>query len=373
MTYSQITGHRSMVLDEQRNAHYSNAIKKLINGQSIVLDLGAGLGIHGLIAARAGAKKVYLVEPKVELSVIVKIAQQNHLTGNIQCIKGSIEEVDLPASVDVIISVFTGNFLLEEDLLPSLFYARDRYLASDGILIPDRAKMELVPVCAPDYFDSRVSCWSNHSQTIEFGLVREYAANTIFYDDHRAMAEGFLAEPAEIFDLDFMTAAKAECRNRINISITRDGSCHGLLGWFQTRLGDTWLSTSPLEPETHWRQAFLPLDPPIAVKSGEVISVQIQRPEFGEWTWTVETGKSRQRHSTFLSEPVSRSRLQKNSDDYKAILDDKGRAAKAILEMLNGEMSTDEISGTICKSYPHLFPGNQHAKRFVLKLIECYT
>jgi SAM-dependent methyltransferase len=373
MSYSNIIGHRPMVFDEHRNSLYANAINKCVNSNSVVLDLGAGLGIHGLMAARAGAKKVYLVEPVAELDVAAKIARQNDLSEKIQYIQGTIEESHIPESVDVIISVFTGNFLLEEDLLPSLFYARDKYLKPGGILVPDRAKMEVVPVSAPDYFNKYISGWSQPAQGIDFRLVREYAANNIYYDDHRELADGLLAEPAEIMEIDFMVAKKAECRCSIEVKITKEGNCHGLLGWFQTRLGDTWLSTSPLQPKTHWSQAFLPIDPPMPVAAGDVMSFRLQRPEFGEWTWTVKTGNTSQKHSTFLSQPVLSSVVQKKTDDYKAALNTKGQAAMYVLKKLDGNASTTDIATELVQAWPQIFPDLGHARRFVINLIERFA
>ena len=153
MTYADIIGHRSMVFDDYRNSLYADAINKLVSPESVVLDLGAGLGIHGLIAARAGAKKVYLAEPDAVLDITARIANLDKSPARIQCIQGTIEESGIPEPVDIIVSVFAGNFLLQEDLLPSLFFARDKYLKKGGALIPDRAKMEVVPVSAPDFFD----------------------------------------------------------------------------------------------------------------------------------------------------------------------------------------------------------------------------
>ena len=91
------------------------------------MDAGCGLGIHGLMAAKAGARKVYLVDPSPVVHLAKQVATDNQLD-NVVCIQSSIEELELDEPVDLIVSVFTGNFLLTEDLLPSLFLARDKWL-----------------------------------------------------------------------------------------------------------------------------------------------------------------------------------------------------------------------------------------------------
>jgi predicted RNA methylase len=115
----------------------------------VVLDLGAGLGVHGLLAAAAGAKRVYLVEPEPVVQLAKEIARANGLADRIVILEGRIEEVELPEQVDLIISVFTGNLLYSEDLLPSLFHARDRYLKPGGHLVPDFAELLLAPCRRP--------------------------------------------------------------------------------------------------------------------------------------------------------------------------------------------------------------------------------
>ncbi len=57
------------------NEAYAAALKAVITPESVVLDLGAGLGIHGLLAAQLGAKRVYLVEPEDIIAVTQEIAQ----------------------------------------------------------------------------------------------------------------------------------------------------------------------------------------------------------------------------------------------------------------------------------------------------------
>ncbi len=101
--YSSIHNHRSMFFDDIRNQYYFNAIKNVVNKDSVVLDLGAGLGLFGYMALMAGAKKVYLVEPAEIINTTRMIIKENNLSDKIECIEGKIEEIELPEKVDLII------------------------------------------------------------------------------------------------------------------------------------------------------------------------------------------------------------------------------------------------------------------------------
>lgn len=358
-----------MVFDDLRNSYYAQAIKETINEDSVVLDLGAGLGVHGFMAAAAGARKVYLVEPAPVLEIARQLVSANNLSSQIEAISGRIEEIELSEKVDVIISVFTGNFLLTEDLLPSLLFARDKFLAPGGRLIPDRATMDVAPVSAAEYYAKHIDCWNSDSQGVSFDLVRKYAVNTLFYEGPEERKAGLLSEPAELLEMDFMTATEASCRNRVEVEVTRDGLCHGWLGWFRTRLGEKWLSTSPLEKQTHWSQVFLPLARPISVKKGENLAFELVRPEFGEWSWIVEHGAEKQRQSTFLSEPISPAILQKKSDSHKPRISEKGVVALEVLTRFTGDKSTAEIVKFVMAEYTVLFPTRKLADQFVKDLV----
>ncbi len=126
MSYLSVSSHRSMAFDAVRNEAYREALQQAIGPQTVVLDLGAGTGIHGLMAARLGAKRVYLVEPEDILEVAAEIAGMNGLSDTVRCLHARIEDSELPEPVDVIVSALTGNLLLSEDLLPSLFHATSR-------------------------------------------------------------------------------------------------------------------------------------------------------------------------------------------------------------------------------------------------------
>jgi type I protein arginine methyltransferase len=69
------------------------------------LDVGCGTGILSMFSSQAGAKHVYAVD----CSSIIEQAQQiidiNGFSDKITCIRGKIEEIEIPVDkVDIIVS-----------------------------------------------------------------------------------------------------------------------------------------------------------------------------------------------------------------------------------------------------------------------------
>ena len=379
-TYSGVESHRSMNFDGIRNPAYKRAIEAAVRSNSVVLDLGAGLGLLGFIAAKAGARKVYLVDPEPVIEVTRKVAEANGL-GNVKCIQATAETLELPDKVDIIVSVFTGNFLLTEDLLPSLFYARDHFLAPGGQLIPDRGRMMVAPVSVPNYYQEHVGNWSLaqapiqgvESYGLDYAAARPYTTNSLFYDSTGNFKAQLLADPVCLMEMDFMTATKAECDSAVELTAEESGECHGWLGWFDMRLGQEWLSTGPDADSTHWRHVFMPLERPIIVKAGQLLNFSLKRPEYGEWTWTTSFDGQRQRQSTFLSEPLTPEILLKKSDGFHPNLNERGRAAQIALSRFDGTESTGELADALLLNFGDAFTSREDALRFVKSLVNKYV
>lgn len=377
--YSTVSSQRGMNFDPVRNPCYQRAIRQCVTPGSVVLDLGAGLGMLGFLAAQAGARKVYLVEPQPVIEVTRLVAEANGI-GNVECIQSSVEDLELPGPVDVIISVFTGNFLLTEDLLPALFLARDRFLAPGGTLLPDRARMIAAPVSAPDYHQERVGNWnlaeaSDHgieTYGIDYAAARPFSVNSLYYESAEGLNAELLAEPACLAELDFMTATEAACDGRIETTVRTAGTCHGWLGWFDMRLGSEWLSTAPDAESTHWRQVFMPLDQPLTVQEGQRLTLHLKRPENGEWTWVTGHGDDVQRQSTFLSSPLRPDAMLRQSERFQPRLNRKGEAVRTVLERMDGKLTTGELADALLREFPGLFHSREEAVRQIQALAGKY-
>jgi len=142
---SSIRGQMSKLRDRAKVEAFKEAIdrvKHLVRGK-VVLDVGSGVGILSLLAAKAGAKMVYALELPGMADLAEQVAHLN--TSRIQVVQGKVEEVDdgVVPMVDVIISDWMGHALFHESLISSVLAARDRWLVQDGLLLPDKATLHL--------------------------------------------------------------------------------------------------------------------------------------------------------------------------------------------------------------------------------------
>jgi type I protein arginine methyltransferase len=92
--------------------------------------------------------KVYGVDKsQLTLQRAQKIVDSSELSNKITLICGTMEEIELPVpTVDVIISEWMGYFLFSEGMISTLISARDRYLAKDGTMFPEKANVYIAGI-----------------------------------------------------------------------------------------------------------------------------------------------------------------------------------------------------------------------------------
>jgi hypothetical protein len=354
-----------MALDAVRNEAYARALRQVIGPDTVVLDLGAGVGVHGLMAAKLGARRVYLVEQEDVIAVADENVRANGLQDVVTCIHGRIQNVQLPEPADVIVSALTGNFLLSEDLIPTLLYARDRFLKPGGTMIPSEATMSVVPVSALALHEQEIACWSVPEHDVNLAPARPYAANTVLFRNQEVQETRDLAEPVAVHTLDFARGGYTPLNAEVRVTITQSATCHGWAGWFAMKLGDRCLSTSPRAKRTHWSPAFLPLDPPVPLEKGEQVEFHLARAPFDEWAWSMKARNGTQRHSTLFSVPMKASTLKKASLTHVPQLTREGHAVAYVLSLCDGVATTSEIARSLRQQYPDQYPSETEALLFV--------
>lgn len=133
--YSSVGSYRHLMTDRIRNLFYEKSIKYSCKNK-VVLDLGAGLGLLSLYAARAGAKKIYAVEANPVAVEILKKLKETEKLDNLEIIQSASWNLTLPEQVDVIVHEIFGPFLLDEMCIHALEDVK-KWLKPEGILLPD--------------------------------------------------------------------------------------------------------------------------------------------------------------------------------------------------------------------------------------------
>jgi len=88
-----------------------------------------------------------------------EIVEVNGMADRITLLQGKMEEVELPfPKVDIIVSEWMGYFLLYESMLDTVLYARDKYLAPQGLIFPDKATIFMAGIEDGEYKDEKIGC-----------------------------------------------------------------------------------------------------------------------------------------------------------------------------------------------------------------------
>lgn len=240
-----------------------------------MLDIGAGTGILSIFAAKAGAKHVYAIENAEIAYFAEEIIRQNGLSSKITVIKGKMEEIELPVKeVDIIISEWMGYFLLYEAMLDSVLWARDKYLAKDGKMLPDRAQIFVAAIEDEQYKNQKIGFWRD-----VYGVNMNCLSAAAMKEPLIDMCEPNMinSDACLILDLDLVKMKKedVEFSSEYTLNITRNDKVHALVSWFDCHFSDlenpVTLSTSPYRKYTHWKNVVFYTDYNMRVSKGDVL------------------------------------------------------------------------------------------------------
>ncbi len=240
-----------MLKDKARTRAYQKAIENNARDfkDKIVLDIGAGTGILSIFAARAGAKHVYAIENAEIAYAAREIIKRNGLESKITVLKGKMEEIVLPVdTVDIIISEWMGYFLLYEGMLDTVLWARDKYLASDGKMLPDRAKIYVASIEDSEYKNSKIGFWDN-VYGVDMSCLSVAAMKEPLVDN--VNPDYINSNDCKVLDLDLVRMKKEDTdfSSVYELTFNMNDKVHALVSWFDCEFSDlenpVTLSTSP--------------------------------------------------------------------------------------------------------------------------------
>ncbi len=287
-SYAYLYHQKQMLMDHVRMRAYHSAIvgnRALFEGKT-VLDVGTGSGILSIWAAQAGAAKVFAVEYTDMANHARKLVESNGLSHIVEVIQSSVEDLQLPCQVDIIISEWMGYILLRESMLDSVIRARNRWLKPGGSLYPSQATIYFSAISYEEdregkfqEYISSMKDWQSFNGDMSKLYNVDVSCLTPSYrkeqEDYfiysglwtELKPEHVIGQPVIIKHLDLNTCTLQDAEGvptvPYNIEIPFPVTISGFAGWFTTHFNGSkenptqkrvLLSTGPEAGYTHWGQ-----------------------------------------------------------------------------------------------------------------------
>ncbi|CAA2960036.1 probable arginine N-methyltransferase [Olea europaea subsp. europaea] len=216
---------------------------------------------------------------QVECSSMADMAEEivklNNFSNVITVLKGKVEEIELPvAQVDIIISEWMGYFLVYENMLNTVLYARDMWLVKDGLVLPDMASLHLTAIEDADYKEDKIEFWNN-VYGFDMSCIRKQALSEPLVDIVEQKQIVTNCQLLKTMDISKMAPEDASFTAPFKLVAERDDYIHALVAYFDVSFTKCHklmgFSTGPKSRATHWKQTVLYLEDVLTICQGEIV------------------------------------------------------------------------------------------------------
>ena len=360
-----------MIADRVRIDAYSRALRSVIGPGLVVLEIGTGPGFIAVLACELGARRVFAIESEPIVQVAREIASANQCADRIEFFEALSTKVELPARVDVIVSDLRGILPFFEQHIPSIVDARQRFLAPNGVLIPRRDSLWAAVIEAPQAYHEIVGAWESNSLQQDLTPARRRVVNDI--SKIRATPDQLLTKPKLWTVLDYAAIEGPDAQGRLDWTIERAGTGHGLLVWFEADLAEgIGFSNAPGAPETIYGSLLFPWTRPVPLAPGQVVRADIQAKLIENdyvWRWAtrIQPANGGQdsaicfEQSQLQGAVLSAATLHRQASDYVPHLSADGLLHRRTLELMDGAVPLEEIARRLAVEFPGRFARWQQA------------
>lgn len=376
MSNDELNEHRTYFDDPVKMRRYREAMAAAVKPGDVVLDLGAGTGLLGMLAAQAGAAKVYAVDAGSIIGVVAELANANGFGEVIVPIRGFSTRIDLPEKVDVIVGDQLGGMGFDAGVNDYYADAARRFLKPGGRPVPARYAIGIAAVEAPEEF-ATVDFWCERDG-FDLRPLRSYAANSV--RPVRLDGSQLLSPTVALVELETTEDVDIDVLGRLTIS--RAGTLHGLLGTFRATMAPgVEMTNDPSDPEPmrHRWQDYLPLGEAVAVDQGDVVDLRLKAsPKTLALSWQVSVAapdggesKYRGRHSTMAGMFADPAELR----DRRAARpvqrnDTRLEVTRRALELLATADSIGAVEAALAEQFPERFACGDDATLLVRTLAD---
>ncbi|MGJ8696619.1 MAG: methyltransferase domain-containing protein [Verrucomicrobiaceae bacterium] len=316
ISYRDLSNHGAMLQDEVRCQAFRDALFEVVTPDSVVLDIGAGTGILSIFAAQAGAKQVYAVERSPVAQQAKKIITANGLSDRITVLQAEMETLELPEKVDVIVSEWLGGYGVDENLLPIVIQARDRWLKPGGLMIPGTTTSWMAPAY-DKYLQEEIDFWNGQPYGVDLSILSDDAQRRSEPSCHHIKPDDLACEAQHMWTIDSHTCtadrANGTFEAKLEFIAESNTVINSLAAWFETKSALTVeLSNAPSCPDTHWGRTVFPIGKTVFVEKGTRIKVHFVHEPYGKghsnakWSVEIEEYRFQSEDTTLLTGDFSR-------------------------------------------------------------------
>lgn len=341
--------------DDVRRDAYLQALQRVVTADSVVIDLGAGIGIFSIAAAKMGAKHVYAMEENPNLELGREIAKAAGVADRITFLRASAWDVTLPERASVLFYDLRGTLPLYQDNFGLVAHAKERWLLPGAVHFPARDTLHAAVVSAP-------GCYANLERAVgavrALGLsdhaVRRCIMNARTNDRDTPIApEDVLTEHMTWGALEYGATPPKNLSGRSELAVVAAGTAHGIAVWFQTELlPGIGYDTAPGRTPTYSR-AFLPFMAPLELHVGDKVTVDLRALVDGsEWGWSVAVVRSDlttvrpSKQSTMLAALLPMDEIMQRASGANPRRNERGERVLQTLTAMDGTHTVDSLAGT---------------------------
>ena len=259
-TFSSVDLVSQCLIDTQKIDAYKAALRKVANKDFSVIDLGAGSGILGMLAAREGFKKVLAVEID---PYIGQIAEKNILTNKLDEVVsvrvGDARIIDFKNEdkFNVVVSEMLTTGLVDEFQLQAMNNLHLKKVVDDKTVFIPQSQQSFINV---SFFDFTID-----------GFNMPLPRHLWIHNENRHLLKKF-SDLVLVNDIKFSKINSDTCSFKFDVEIKESGVINSVYLSSKTILADNIVLDDTISVNA---PVVIPLGSLINVKKGDIIKVSI--------------------------------------------------------------------------------------------------
>lgn len=267
---------------------------KIIKNKTILV-IDSNIGLIPLLCLKAGASKIYSVEPnnthyQYQKRILNDNNQYINNKNRIILFNKDIYDLtthDIPTEVDIIICQWMGTWLLQFSLIKEVIYARDTFLKPNGLILPSKARLYVATIENMSLRERKLNFWDNIYNINMTCLKQEGLSDPML---RKVSTKRINSDECCVYEIDMNTIIEDDLNfsNEYLVEIKQNNDhVSGLVSWFDIEFSSLSnkikYTTSPYGTRTQWKQMSFYFDKDIPVNKGDVIYGSIASRVNDEW------------------------------------------------------------------------------------------